>query len=298
MIRTLLTAVICSAAFCSTLGASILGYALTSFPTNTDYVEVDNLAALRALPYYRALRGRFSGESLQEAQTVLFQLGISEAQVEEIAIGSNANATYGLAAGTFSRRDPAIKARLKLYAVKLFDTDLYCVGRATCVTFLEDWMVAFGTPESLKSVLLARQGVLTALSGNTEAVRLFESEDKAAPVRGVLFGDDLQSALSKTFQQWFGKLAQSVKFPAAISGVGYSVTFGTTAHLRATLQCSSRNGAALLAQTLNALSLLQSVTASSAASRDSFGFERAKASADGSRVSLAADVRVSGARRE
>lgn len=165
------------------------------------------------------------------------------------------------------------------------------------MTFLEDWMIAFGTTESLKSVLLARQGVVTALSGNIEAVRLFETEDKAAPVRGVLFGTDLQSALSNTFQQWFGKLVQSVRFPADISGVGYSVTFGTTAHLRATLQCSSRNGAAFLAQTLNALSLLQSMTASSAGGGDNFAFERAKASAADRRVYLQADVRTSGSAR-
>ena len=287
--RMLLLAALCAVNFCSNLSASILADALISFPAQTEYIENDNLAALRALPYYPTLRGKFSSESLDEARTVFQQLGISETQVEEVGIGSNANATYGDDAGTFSSKSPAVHSRLKRYAVKLLDTEMYCVGRATCVLFLEDWMVAFGTPNSLKTMLLTRQGVLTRLSTSSEAVRLLETGDKSAPVRGMLFGAQLQTALSDTLQQWFGKRIQSVKLPATVTGVGYSVTFGTTVHLRATLQCTSGAAAAFLAQTLNALSSLQSLTAPAVGS-DNFAFERAKASSAGNRVHLEADA--------
>ncbi len=287
-VHKLLFAACYAAILSASLDAGILGDALISFPGQTEYVEIDNLAALRGLPYYATLRGDFAGESLKEAQTVLRQLGISETQVEGIVTGSNAHATYGLATGTFSSKSPTVQSRLKRYSVKLLDTQMYCVGRATCVLFMEDWMAAFGRPDSLKTMLLTRQGVLPRLSTNAEAVRLLETGDKSAPVRGILFGSQLQSALSDTLEQWFGKRIQSVKLPATVTAVGYNVTFGTTVRLQATLQCTSDSAAALLAQTLNALSSLQSL-AGPALSSDGFAFERAKASSSGSRVHLEAD---------
>lgn len=92
--------------FCSGARAGVIGDALLSFPTRTEYVEDDNLAALRSLPYYGDLQGRFSGKALDEAHTVLNQLGVPDAQVEEVVTGSNANLTYGVATGTFSTRAP------------------------------------------------------------------------------------------------------------------------------------------------------------------------------------------------
>ncbi len=163
---------------------------------------------------------------------------------------------------------------------------MYCVGRATCVLFLEDSLVAFGTPDSLKIMLLARQGVLTRLSTNAEAVRLLETGDKTAPVRGIILGAQLQSALSSSLGQWFGKSAQSIKLPVTVIEIGYHVMFGTRVHLEATLQCTSNAAAALLAQTLNALSSLQSMTAPAVG--DGFALNRAKAWSVGSSLHLEA----------
>ncbi len=295
--RTVLLTALCAVTFCSNLRAGILGDALTSFPAQTEYLEDDNLAALRALPYYATLRNNFSGASLEEVQTVLRQLGISETGVGEIVTGSKADATYGLVTGSFSSKDPAINSRLKLYGAKLLDTKMYCVGRASCILFLEDSLVAFGAPDSLKLMLLARQGVLNRLSTNAEAVRLLETGDKTSPVRGILFGAQLQSALSDTLQQWFGKRMQSMKLPATVTGVGYDVTFGTLIRLRATLQCTSATSAGLLAQTLNVLSSLQPL-ATPVHSSNGFAFERAKALSTGSRIQLEADASSPNSKRK
>lgn len=288
--NTLLLAAFGAVSFCSNLHAGIIGDALFSFPGQTGYLEDDNLAALRKLPYYAMLRNEFSGEPLEEARIVLGQLGISEAQVEEVVTGSNTKATYGLATGTFSKSDPAVKTRLKRYETKLFDTQMYCAGRATCVLFLEDSVAAFGKPDSLKAMLLARQGLVSRLSTNSEAAGLLDAADRSAPIRGILFGKELQSLLANTPEEWFGKQIRSMNLSGTVTAIGYDVKFGAKVRVDTTVECSSATAAGLLAQAVNALSSFRSI-APSLFSGNAFTFERAQASAVGSRIYMTVDAK-------
>src|ERR1700761_8634011 len=83
------------------LRAQIIPESLQDFPAQTESLEYDNLAALRALPNYEALKQRFSGKPLQRLKTALTQLNVPESQVSEIVMANSPNNFYGLISGTF-----------------------------------------------------------------------------------------------------------------------------------------------------------------------------------------------------
>ena len=136
--------------------AEIISQALLSFPAQTQYLEYDNIARLRNLPDYPALRQRFSGKPLEDARVALRQLGIREDQVQEVVSGSSSSAFYVLIAGTFSEAS----AKRHATATKLLDTHAYCPGKSGCVVFLEDSLAAFGTPSELKDIVQAHEGLI------------------------------------------------------------------------------------------------------------------------------------------
>lgn len=270
-----------------TLHSEIISDALLSFPAQTEYVEYDNLASLRTLANYNTLRARFSGKPLEEAKAVLSQLGIEEEQVHEIVSGSSSTAFYGLMGGTFSGEAAAKSARAKNSAVKVGDTQAFCTGKGTCIVFLEDSLAGFGTLDSLKQMLQAREGVITRLSSNGKAVSLMNSAAKNAPVRGVLFGAQLKTGISDILQDWSGWKRDWSQLASNVSGIGYSVQFDIKAHVSATLECTSRTAAAVLLQMINTLSSLQSVTAPG-----SVPFQNLQVSASGDVVYFKADTAI------
>jgi hypothetical protein len=142
--------------------------------------------------------------------------------------------------------------------------------------------------EQLKKILQARDGVSTRLTSNSDAVQLLNSTDRAAPVRGVLFGGQLRAAVSNLLPDWSGLNIDRSRLTSTVTGVGYSITFDGKAHLTATLECASGTAAAILSQMLSALGALQSVTAPAGAAGQTF--EKVHVSSAGNRVHFQADT--------
>ncbi len=67
--------------------AGIVGDALFSFPAQTEYLEYDNLVALRKLPNYNTLRKEFSGKPLEEARIVLASSAFQRTRYKKLSAG-------------------------------------------------------------------------------------------------------------------------------------------------------------------------------------------------------------------
>lgn len=258
--------------FVPALHAGILAEALFSFPADTEYVEYDNLASLRTMPEYNKLRQRFAGKSLEEAASVLSQLGIPESQLLEIVNASDANASFGLISGSFSSRSFRKSAAAQRYASTLVETQMFCAGRQTCVVFLEDSLAAFGSPAQLKSILSARAGTVNRLSSKPDAIGLLNTGAEGALVRGMLVGLQVQTGVKSMLRAWDSRPIPA-DFLANVTGVGYSVAFDSKAHVTATVECSSTSAASLFAQAISLFAKLtttapfEDIEVSSAANR-------------------------------
>jgi hypothetical protein len=257
--------------------AEIISQALLSFPSQTQYLEYDNLATLRTRPDYPTLRQRFSGKPLEDARITLRQLEIRENQVQEVVSGASATAFYVLAAGMFSEAS----AKRHGAATRLLNTHAYCPGKSMCVVFLEDSLAALGTLSELKDVVQAHQGITSRLSSNRNAVTLMNGTDRLAPVRGILFGGQLSSSVSDMLKDSLGWNRDWSGLSSNITAIGYSVRFDSMTHVSATLDCTSRTSATVLVQMLNALSALQPAN---------MPLRNLRVSANGSVIDLKADT--------
>lgn len=238
------------------LRAGIVEEALFSFPANTEYLEYDNLAALRKLPEYKQLREKYSNKSDQEAVALLRQLGVAEAQVREVMNASDAKQQFGLLSGSFGSRVLSKRAASRQYASTALGNQIFCVGGETCLVFLQDSLAAFGSPFELERILQVRRGVVSRLSSNVEVLRLLNANSTAAPVRGVLVGSQLQSGIASVVPAWTNSKASAAELTSRITGVGYSVVFDNKAHVSATIDCSSTAAAFLITETVSALAKL------------------------------------------
>ena len=196
--------VVVALAGCLSSSAEIIPEALLSFPSQTSYVEYDNLQSLRTLKNYSVLRQRFTGKPLEEAKAALARLDIQEDQVHEIVSGTSPTAFYGLVSGIFSGQAAAAVGKRKGFAVKILESQAYCPGGQSCVVFLENSLAAFGTPAELKRMLEARQGFTTRLSSNRDVVSLLNNTEWQAPVRGAMFGGELNIAIAGLLKDWTG----------------------------------------------------------------------------------------------
>jgi hypothetical protein len=274
------------------LHANIVGDALLYLPANTEYLEYDNLAALRTLPAYNSLRQNFAGKPLEDAKAVLAQLGIQETQVQELVTGSRANTYYGLISGTFSGDAVPKNPANRRLAAKLLDTEVYCTGRDICIVFLENALAAFGPMNQLKQIVLAREGHLTGLNASSHASQLIQATDHKAPVRGMMFGAELQSGVASFLGDWGAWKSEQARLTATISGLAYSVTFHDKAHLGATVECTSAASAAMLSHVLSAVSSLQSIASPKANSSTGLPFQNVSVSSSGNMIHFQGDTAI------
>ncbi len=273
------------------LEAQIMSEAMLAFPAQTDSLEYDNLASLRTLPNYEALRQRFSGKPLEQVKTALGLLDIPESQVREIVIGSSPTAFYGLLSGTFNGTAAAKAAAKKGTMPVMSDgVALYCTADAACVTFLEDSLAAFGTSGQLKMMLAARQGAVPRLSSKTNLVYLIGRMDQHAPVRGVASGSQLQSALTDALQGQSGLNVDWSQIASSINAFEYSVTLDSKAHVSSTLECKSQTTAAVLRQMLGAVGSLQSVASKAGKDEASMPFQNLQVSSSGAILNVKMDT--------
>jgi hypothetical protein len=275
------------------LQAQILSAALLGFPDKTESIEYDNLYELHKLPAYPALRQRFSGKPLDQAKDALAQLGIDEMQVNEMVVGTSPGQFYGLLSGTFSASSAVSKAQKNGIAPLLIDSDrLYCPKGPVCVVFLEDSLAAFSTYDQLKVLLETRLGSLPRLNPKGVLASLIRDTPPRSPVRGAVFGSELNSVLSDALQDESGLNLDWTKLTTNISAFSYAVDMDSRAHVVAKVVCQSAATAAVLHQALDALRGVQQAARKIGQDPASMPFQNLQVSASESVLDLTMDTRL------
>ena len=275
------------------LPAQIIPEALQAFPTQTEVIEYENLASLRALPNYDSLQQQFCGKPLAQAKAALQKLGILESQVNEMVIGTSPGTVYGLLGGTFNGAQAA-KAAIKkgLLPVRLENSQMFCPGVGTCLLFFEDWLAGFGAPSQLKTMLQARQGVIANLSLNRILVQLMNNTANSAPVRGAASGGQLLSVLTKELSDKTGFAIDWPQFYSGISVFAYSVTLDSQMHVNVSLACKSTLVASLLTQTLTMLANVQSAAVKAGKDPDNLPFQNLEVVSSENIMDLRMDTKI------
>ena len=255
--------------------------ALTTFPSTTELIEYDNLSALRFLPAYEQLRSRFAAKPLEEAKLALSKLGIDETAVDSVIIGTAGTEVYGVASGTFSAVEAGLTAaRHRVLPIQVEDAQVFCPGAGVCLTFLEDWTVAFGTPAQLRTMLQARLGLVSALNRNSDLVNLMRRLPANGMVQGIAIGREIRplaaSALTDTGLPFDWSLLTS-----NISAFSYSIEMDSKAHIAMLLKCNSPAMAFLLKNILGLLG---------AGRTPSANIEKLESSTDGRDLELKMDT--------
>jgi hypothetical protein len=253
--------VVCS--FLPSLEAQIIRESLRDFPAQTESLEYDNLAKLRALPNYKALKERFTGKPLQRVQTALARIDLPESEVQEIVMATSPAGFYGLIAGTFNGEIIAKNALKK--GCSFIDAENEKILLPTsemAVLFLGNSLAAFGTSAQIKNMLESRKGAAPNLNAKTSLVQLLNQTDRESPVRGISSGSQIAASLTDAMQGETSLNIDWSRLASNVSAFAYSVKLDTKAHVVARLQCQSPAAAAVLHQMLSAVSALQSVVSS------------------------------------
>jgi hypothetical protein len=273
------------------LRAEIVSEAMLSFPSKTEAVEYDNLYELRRLPNYSSLRQRFAGKQLDDAKAALSKLGVNELLVNEIVMGTSPTSFYGLVAGTFSAAQ-ATKAAQKnsIWPYLANKEKVFCPKGTSCVVFLDDSLAAFGPLPQIKAILDTRLGITPRLGSNAVVSTLMNNTEIRFPVRGVVYGSQLNSVIGDALQQESGLHIDWTQFTSNISAFSYSVSMDSRAHVIAKLQCKTPTMAGVLRQMLGALGGVQSVTTRAGKDPASMPFQNLEVSASGNVVDLKMDT--------
>ncbi len=246
------------------LDAEIVSEALLLFPAQTESLEYADLASLRSVPSYATLRERFSGTVVQQARLALSKLDIQEEQINEMVIGSMPGTFFGLMAGTFNGSVAARIAVRKGISTSMVSHDaIICPGAGICLLFLDDSLVAFGTSSRLKTLLEARQGIITRLNSNRSLVALMNKTEAGAPVRGIAYGSQIGAILANAFQDVSVKDIDWTQYSSTVRAFGYSVNLDNKAHITASIECLTSTAAAALGQMLVVFARTQSLAAQS-----------------------------------
>lgn len=262
-----------------------------SFPPETVHIEFIRLSKLRELPSYASLREKYTGERLASLQTSLAELGIRDADIDQIVlawqpIGEAAGATGeaapvspldldqdggviqnrwptlfgGMAAGRFDWKAIAKNAAEKsIPSIVVDESKAFCVrGKSpACVVSLQDSLGAFGSQKSLNDILDARRGRGSNLISSPRLVKLLQDIPRNASIWGIAIGP----GIADWFQGWdLSRGAAQLDWKGLFKPVKtlqYSVEIGDKIQLMVKLQCTTSEAAANLTQAFRGMQILQ-----------------------------------------
>lgn len=271
MARILWTGIIFSTVLASSgrlCAQELVREALSSFPSNTIRMEYSHPTVLRALPNYSALRQKYEGPRLQELENSFSQMGIQESDVDELVLGWRIVEQqwdfYGLTSGRFDAKAMAARAASQgLAPVAVADLKAYCLGSgsaAKCMVLLENSLGAFGSLNSLQSMLEARSGKAPGIGSDNNFVKLVNQAGTKTPIWGAASGP----AVSDWFRGWLPNQA-NLKLDWAqvfksVEALTYSIDPGSTVRLSARMTCTTPEAASGLRQAFDGLKLFQQLT--------------------------------------
>jgi hypothetical protein len=264
---------------------------VVSFPPETTRLEFIRLTSIRELPSYAALREKYTSERLAELQTSLAELGIRDADIDQLALAwqpieeakdangeplpvspldldkdgghiQNRYSTFmgGMAAGRFDWKAIAKTAGEKgIPSIPMNESRAYCMrGKSpACVVALQDSLGAFGNQKILREILDAREGRGSNLISAPRMVKLLQGVPRDAAIWGVAIGP----GVSDWFQGWdltqgSAQLDWKVVFKP-VKSLQYSVVVGEKISLNVKLQCTTSMAAATLTQAFRGMKILQ-----------------------------------------
>jgi hypothetical protein len=272
----------------------MLKEALASFPPQTIRLEYLNPSKLRTLPNYAGLRQRYVGARLRSMEQSFAQLGVREADVDELVLGwrpgSAAMDLEGFVAGRFTAKSIADHAG----AAKVSSSDVggmpaYCLGTGpavTCLVVLRDSLGAFGSLDSLNDMLATRDQQSPSVSSDARFSKLVAEAPTAAPIWGVAVGE----AVPDWFRAWLpnqGNLQMDwAKAFQSVEALVYSVDTGDKVRLDAKLDCTDDQSAESTRQVFEGLKMFQQMAWQNLNPNRPNPFETVEIARDGKRVSL------------
>ena len=238
--------------------------ALGRFPHQTVHFEVCELARMRALPSYAALRQKFmSGDTGQLADS-LARLGLRDEDVDRLVLGAGPGADglqlYGVAQGRF---DPArIAAGAQAAAIDPITINghtAYCFGGAntsSCIAVLSSARGVFGSRDMVDFMLYAAAETDSLAKDAGVSARATR-----APADATIWGIATGQAVTEWARVVMPVPAEGQDALAPVLSnvvsIWYEVRAAQKVALSAELTCASAESAARLRQTLDAVRLAQ-----------------------------------------
>jgi len=253
----------------------IVDEALRDFPAETVRLEYTNLASLRKLQNYDALRERYLAAGLKDLENSLAKLGIEESDLDELVLGwpgakegklDAGGGLYGLAQGRFRTAEITdLAAARKVKPIPVGSVEAFCVSsseQGPCLCSLDEVMGAFGSLKQLSAMVGAREGGDEGLSSNDLFARLTNGSRPDSPIWGVAtdaaIGDWIRSSMpgQETMRQ------ESMRFDSSLVLTGvealtYSIDVTERVCIVLRFDCSSSASAGNLRQMLSGLEILQ-----------------------------------------
>ena len=258
---------------------------VVSLPPHTVRIEFARLGRLRELPAYSDLRKRFTGPRLAALERSLEQLGLQEANIDQIVlawqpIGKTSDAVGtadvdadggivpnrwpaffdGLVTGRFDSKLIAEHAKDQNVPMSSFNgRSAYCLhaGTSTCVAFVNESLAAFGAQKSLLEILDARDGAGANLISAPQLLALLQDVPPEASIWGVAVGP----AAAEWFRAWLpGQGNLQLDWPrmlASVETLQYSMVAGEKLRVDIHLECKTTEAAAMLAQLFQGVRLIQ-----------------------------------------
>jgi hypothetical protein len=236
---------------------------MSGFPIQTLRVEYSSPSKLRAVPNYQSLRGKFLGPRLQQLESALDQIGISEHDIDALMIGWEPGDIdlYGYASGHFHKAQVANRAAAQSFTpTPISGQQAYCFSAGvtgTCIVILEDSLGAFGPLSSLTTLLEARAGQAPNLNSDQRFTSLIGDVNKDASIWGI--------ALGRAVGDWFGawlssqnnlKLDWGQVFQK-VDSLTYSIDAADKVNMDIKLNCATPADAATLRQVLEGVKMAQ-----------------------------------------
>jgi hypothetical protein len=244
-------------------GQDFVTTAMSGLPTQTLRVEYSSPSKLRAVPNYQSLRGKFLGPRLQQLESALDQIGISEEDIHDLMIGWEPGdmALYGYASGHFHKAQVANRAAAQSFTpTPISGQQAYCFSAGvtgTCVVILEDSLGAFGPLSSLTTLLEAHAGQAPNLNSDQRFTSLIGDVDKHASIWGIALG----GAVGDWFGAWLSsqnnlKLDWGQVFQK-VNSLTYSIDAADKVSMDIKLNCATPTDAATLRQVLDGVKMAQ-----------------------------------------
>jgi hypothetical protein len=200
---------------------------------------------------------------LQQIESALDQIGISEDDIDALMIGWEPGDIdlYGYASGHFHKAQVANRAAAQSFTpTPISGQQAYCFSAGvtgTCIVILEDSLGAFGPLSSLTTLLEARAGQAPNLNSDQRFTSLIGDVNKDASIWGI--------ALGRAVGDWFGawlssqnnlKLDWGQVFQK-VDSLTYSIDAADKVNMDIKLNCATPADAATLRQVLEGVKMAQ-----------------------------------------